>query len=58
MTVKGRFSNEGFQLVRLTEEDLADDQVPEYLRIRGYRFENRAAAVHVFDQPGDYVVEA
>ncbi|MEN8255865.1 MAG: UTP--glucose-1-phosphate uridylyltransferase, partial [Verrucomicrobiota bacterium] len=58
VTVKGSFSNEGFELVELTDQELAGDSVPEYLRIRGYRFENRGAAVHEFDQPGEYVVEA
>ncbi len=58
MTVKGAFSNEGFELVELTDEELASDSVPEYLRIRGYRFENRGAAIHEYDTPGEYVVEA
>ncbi len=58
VTVKGAFSNGGFELVRLTEEELASDAVPEYLRIRGYRFKNRGAVAYEFDQPGDYVVEA
>ena len=58
VVVKGSFENEGFELVKLTEEELASDSVPEYLRIRGYRFENRAAAIHEFDQPGEYTVEA
>ena len=58
VTVKGAFSNEGFELVELTDEELASDSVPEYLRIRGYRFENRGAAIHEYDTPGEYVVEA
>jgi UDP-sugar pyrophosphorylase len=58
VTVKGGFENEGFELVRLTEAELASDSVPEYLRIRGYRFENRGAAIYEFDQPGEYLVEA
>jgi len=58
VTVKGAFENEGFELVKLTEEELASDAVPEYLRIRGYRFENRAAAVYEYDTPGEYVIEA
>lgn len=58
VTVKGAFENDGFELVRLTDEELADERVPEYLRIRGYRFENHGAAIHEFGQPGEYVVEA
>ena len=58
VTVKGAFENEGFELVKLTEEELTSASVPEYLRIRGYRFEDRAAAIHEFDQPGEYTVEA
>lgn len=58
VTVQGRFENGGFGLVPLTEAELADNTVPEYLRIRGYRFENRGAAVYEFSEPGDYMVEA
>lgn len=58
VTVKGAFENEGFELVKLTAEELASDSVPEYLRIRGYRFKNRGAATYEFDQPGKYVVGA
>ena len=56
--VKGSFSNAGYEQVELSDADMASDRVPEYLRIRGYRFENRGAAVYEFDKPGDYVVEA
>ncbi|MEA2068266.1 MAG: hypothetical protein U9P12_03600, partial [Verrucomicrobiota bacterium] len=58
VTVKGAFPNTGFEQVLLTPEELASDAVPEYLKIRGYRFENRGAAIHEFDQPGEYLVEA
>ncbi|HEY5653817.1 MAG TPA: UTP--glucose-1-phosphate uridylyltransferase [Pontiella sp.] len=59
VTVKGAFSNDGFELVKLTEaERAADSDVPEYLKIRGYKFENRGAAVYEFTEPGEYVVEA
>lgn len=57
VTVKGRFENAGFELVKLTEEERsAESDVPEYLKIRGYKFENRGAAVYEFNEPGDYVV--
>lgn len=58
VVVEGRFENPGFELVKLTEEELACDEVPEYLKIRGYRFENRGAAIYTFERPGEYVVEA
>ena len=58
MTVKGVFSNAGFEQVELSDADMASDSIPEYLKIRGYRFENRGAAVYEFNEPGDYVVEA
>ena len=58
VTVRGAFSNEGFELVTLTEEELSSDAVPEYLRIRGYHFENRGAAVYEYNEPGEYLIEA
>ena len=59
VTVKGRFENAGFELVKLSDaERSAESDVPEYLKIRGYRFENRGAAVYEFNEPGEYVVEA
>lgn len=59
VTVKGRFENAGFELVKLTDaERSAESDVPEYLKIRGYRFENRGAAVYEFNEPGEYIVEA
>lgn len=57
VTVKGSFRNAGFELVKLTDAELARAEVPEYLKIRGFRFENRGAAIYEFDQPGEYVVE-
>lgn len=50
------FSNEGFEMVRLTDAELDDVSIPEYIRMRGYRFEDRGAAIYEFDEPGDYVV--
>jgi UDP-sugar pyrophosphorylase len=54
VTVKGKFENDGFELVELG----ADADVPEYLKIRGYKFENRGAAIYEFAEPGEYTVEA
>ncbi|MDF7807503.1 UTP--glucose-1-phosphate uridylyltransferase [Pontiellaceae bacterium B12219] len=59
VTVKGAFENEGFELVELTGEERApDSDVPEFLKIRGYNFVNKGAAVYEFNEPGEYVVEA
>ena len=59
VTVKGTFENEGFKLVKLTEaERSAESDVPEYLKIRGYKFENKGAEIHEFTAPGEYTVEA
>ncbi len=58
VTVRGKFRNAGFELVRLTDaERSAESDVPEYLKIRGYKFENRGAAIYEFNEPGEYVVE-
>jgi UDP-sugar pyrophosphorylase len=54
VTVKGKFENAGFELVQLAE----GEDVPEYLKIRGYTFENRGAATYEFTEPGEFVVEA
>lgn len=56
VTVSGRFENDGFALIPLTAEELKSPEVPEYLRIRGYRFENRGAAVFEFNEPGEYTL--
>jgi len=57
VTVKDRVvENDGFEIVKLTDVELADSETPEYLRIRGYRIENRGAEIHEFTQPGDYTV--
>lgn len=58
ITVRSRtVQNEGFELIHLTETELADSATPEYLRIRGYRIENRGAEIHTFDEPGDYIID-
>lgn len=55
VTVKNlKVENAGFELVKLTAEEQASHETPEYLRIRGYRIENRGAAVYEFTEPGDY----
>ena len=58
VTVKDlRIDNAGFEMVKLTAEEMASDNTPEYLKLRGYRLENRGAQVCEFTEPGDYIVE-
>ncbi len=57
--VKGAFENAGFALIELTEQERsAESEVSEYLKIRGYKFENKGAEIFEFNEPGDYTVEA
>ncbi len=59
VTVKDlNVKNDGYEIVPLTDAELNHSDTPEYLRIRGYRIENRGALVHEFNQPGNYVVDA
>ena len=59
VTVKGSFSNKGFELVKLSDDECStSSDVPEYLKIRGYKFVDRGAAVYEFNEPGEYTVEA
>jgi UDP-sugar pyrophosphorylase len=46
--------NAGFELVKLTAEEMESDATPEYLKLRGYRIENRGAQLYEFTEPGDY----
>jgi UDP-sugar pyrophosphorylase len=57
VTVKNRtVENDGFEIVPLTDDELNSDDTPEYLRIRGYRIENRGAEVHDVSDPGEYEI--
>lgn len=59
VTVKGSFNNKGFKLIQLSEDERSNESsVPEYLKIRGYKFENWGAAIYEFNEPGEYTVEA
>lgn len=51
-----KIENDGFAIVPLTEAERNSVGTPEYLRIRGYRIENRAAKVCEFTQPGTYTL--
>jgi len=58
VTVKNRkVKNRGFEVVTLSAEEQNSSTTPEYLRIRGYRIENRGAEIHEFPEPGDYEIE-
>lgn len=58
ITVKNlTVENAGFEIVPLTDDELNSDDTPEYLRIRGYRIENRGAQVHAFTEPGEYEID-
>jgi len=48
--------NDGFKLVPLTDEEQNSADTPEYLRLRGYRIENRAAQIAEFKEPGSYTL--
>jgi UDP-sugar pyrophosphorylase len=51
------FENDGFELIKLSDaERSAESEIPEYLKIRGYRFENRGVAIYEFNEPGEYMV--
>ena len=46
----------GFDVVKLTDTEMSSTEVPEYLRIRGYRIVNRGARKYEFAQPGNWVI--
>jgi len=48
----------GFHPVALTEEELADPAVPDFLKIRGYRVVAEAPLVVELEEPGEYVLDA
>lgn len=48
--------NNGFQLVQLSDEEMASADTPEYLKLRGYRIGNRGAQVFEFTEPGEYTL--
>ena len=48
--------NGGFELIKLTHEEINNPATPEYLRLRGYRIVRRAAAEYRFTQPGEFQI--
>ncbi|WP_028975396.1 UTP--glucose-1-phosphate uridylyltransferase [Spirochaeta cellobiosiphila] len=58
VTIKNKtISNKGYALVKLSDAELKSPDTPEYLKIRGYRFEEQEAERLVFDKPGEYIIE-
>lgn len=57
VTVKNlTVDNAGFERVELSAEEMKSDKTPEYLKLRGYRIENRGAQILEFTEPGEYTV--
>ncbi len=60
VTVRGLHirSGNGFDLVKLSDGEMQSPDVPEYLRIRGYRIEDRGANKIRITQPGKWNIGA
>ncbi len=50
--------NDGFEIIALTNEEMADAGVPEFLKIRGYRINSRKPLIYNLTEPGDYELGA
>ena len=55
--VRGRFDNRGFERILLSKRDMMDNNIPETVRMRGYRMVDRGALIYKFDKPGSYLIE-
>ena len=53
LTVNG---GPGFELVTLADEEMASDEVPEFLRIRGYRIISRDVRRYEIHEPGRWLI--
>jgi len=51
-----KIENAGFEMVELTAEEMESSDTPEYLKLRGYRIENRGAQICEFAETGDYSI--
>jgi hypothetical protein len=51
-------TNDGLELIKLTDEELASDETPEYLKIRGYYFNEVEPKVYDITEPGKYKIDA
>jgi UDP-sugar pyrophosphorylase len=45
-----------FEIQQLTDAEIASPDVPEYLRIRGYRIIDQGAKIFTISQPGKWVI--
>jgi UDP-sugar pyrophosphorylase len=48
-----KIDNAGFELVELTATEMEGLDTPEYLKLRGYRIENRGAKICEFKESGN-----
>lgn len=55
--VRGRFDNRGFERILLSKREMVDNNIPETVRMRGYRMVDRGALIYKFDKPGSYLIE-
>lgn len=46
----------GFVMEELTEAELQDPQIPEFLRIRGYRISDQGVVRHHLTEPGEWLL--
>ncbi len=51
-------SGPSFELVELSDGEMASDSVPEYLRIRGYRIVDHGAKRYEITEAGDWEIDA
>ncbi len=51
-------AGDGFEIVQLTDEEMGSNDVPEFLRIRGYRIVDRGVRRYQISEPGDWVIDA
>jgi UDP-sugar pyrophosphorylase len=57
VTVKElKVDNAGFARINLTTDEMKSADMPEYLKLRGYRLENRGAQIFDFAEPGEYSI--
>jgi len=57
VTVKDlKVDNDGYELVKLTAAEMDSADMPEYLKLRGYRLKNRGAQICKFPVPCEYTV--
>jgi len=49
-------ANPTFEIQELTDAEIASPDVPEYLRIRGYRITNQGAKTFTITQPGKWII--